>query len=80
MSMIKHVLSMHAAMSSILIYPTKKGKKEGEKYVVFFLNWVFFSTLFWENEEFENILIQLVLVQDFISTYLYVECYGVQEK
>jgi hypothetical protein len=29
---------------------------------------------------FENILIQLVLVQDFISTYLYVKCYGVQEK
>jgi hypothetical protein len=47
---------------------------------VFLLNWVFFSTLFLENELFEIMLIQLVLVQDFISTYLYVECYGVQEK
>jgi hypothetical protein len=44
--MIKHALSMHAALNSILTYPTKKGKKEGEKYVVFFLNWVFFSILF----------------------------------
>jgi hypothetical protein len=75
---------MHSACMQPLIQfsltQPKKGKKEGEKYVVFFLNWVFFSILFWENEKFENILIQLVLVQDFISIYLYVECYGGQEK
>jgi hypothetical protein len=73
---------MHLACTQTWVQfsPTQPKKERRKKYVVFLLNWVFFSTLFLENELFEIMLIQLVLVQDFISTYLYVECYGVQEK